>query len=122
MEIQLSYHGRQVSALALVDTGNFLRDPITGETVMVADSRIGAELLNISEELFKDPVKLLTSGQVPGLRLVPYHTVGVAGGMMPMIRIRDAKIGNRKADVLVAFAPDKIDGGGMYQMLVGGAI
>ena len=68
------------------------------------------------------PVETAASGVITGLRLIPYHAVGQPGGMLLALRFRDAKIGNAQAQPLVAFAPERIARGEMYQMLTGGAV
>ena len=70
--------------LALIDTGNTLRDPLTGEGVVVLDcGRAGAlvpELAGVPAQAFQRPVELLArfAGEEPDLRLLPYQAVGGA--------------------------------------------
>lgn len=120
--VTLSWEDRQVSLLALRDTGNTLRDPLTGEQILVAGADVGMELLGLTERQLRCPVELLASGKVPGMRLIPYHAVGQPGGMLPAVRFRHVKIGNTYEDPLVAFAPEVLARGEVYRMLTGGAI
>ena len=122
VQVEMEYGNQRVKLYALRDTGNSLRDPITGQQVLIADAQIGVRLLGIPEQMIKNPVQLIESGMVPGLRLISYHSVGQPGSMLPMIRLRNVKIGNTYSDALVAFAPERIGRGDCYQMLAGGAI
>lgn len=120
--VELTWRGRTLSLIALRDTGNSLRDPITGEQVLVAGADVATELVGLTAAQLSRPVELLASGAYPGLRLIPYHAVGVAGGMLPALRFADAKIGDRTESPLVAFAPEALSSGGVYRMLTGGAV
>ena len=55
-----------------------------------------------------------------GLRLIPYNSVGQPGGMMLMKRFDNVKMGDKKGSALVAFAPERIGAGQVYQALAGG--
>lgn len=120
VDVELTYRGATHSVLALRDTGNLLRDPVTGEGVLVAGADVGSRILGLPEGDFRDPVEVLE--KVPGLRLIPYNTIGQEGSMMPAARFRNARIGKGRRDVLVAFAPEIIGRGEGYQMLTGGAL
>ena len=116
MEIRL---GQKVCrGTALRDTGNLLRDPVTGQAVTVAGSRIAREILALTPEELKDPVSLLSSRKVPGLRLIPYRAVG-SGGMLAAVKADEVLIGGRKVGTLVAFSPE-ITGRDGFEALTGG--
>ena len=118
--VELTAGDRRVSVIALRDTGNTLRDPVTGEQVLVAGAELGAKLLGLTVSQLRNPVETVASGK--GLRLIPYHAVGQPGGMLVACRFQNAKIGNTYRDPLVAFAPEGIGRSGVYQMLTGGTL
>ena len=120
--VTIRHDGRELKVLALRDTGNTLRDPITGEPVLVAGAVVATELLGLTEHQLAHPVETLARGAVPGLRLIPYHSVGRSGGMMLAMRMKDASVGKTRGDVIVAFAQEEIGRGEMYRMLTGGAV
>lgn len=120
--VTLQWGEKEMTVIALKDTGNTLCDPLTGEQVLVAGADVGMKLLGLSQHQIAHPVETLASGVLPGLRLIPYHAVGQAGSMLPAVRFSQARIGNRTAQPLVAFAPEPIARGEMYQMLTGGVI
>jgi len=117
--VELSCGGNCVQLLALRDTGNALRDPITGRPVLVVSADVAQRLVGLTREQLKRPVEALSSGKIPGLRLIPYRTVGLDCGMMLALPLRDVRIGKWKGNSLVAFAPEGLDG--EYQALTGGA-
>ena len=120
--IKLCWDDRKMSMIALRDTGNNLRDPVTGESVLVAGADVAEKLLDLTPYQLSHPVETLATANIEGLRLIPYHAVGQPGGLLIAVRFRQAKIGNTYADPLVAFAPEVLARGEVYQMLTGGAI
>ena len=120
VQVVLRYQGREERITALRDTGNALRDPITGESVLVVAGDIGERLTGLTGEQLRQPLKTLTNPPIKGLRLIPYRAVGNAGGMLLGLRIQDAQIGTKQSSVIVAFAPEGL--GDSVQALTGGAI
>lgn len=120
VEVELRRGEKQVRLLALRDTGNTLTDPVTGKSVLVADAQSAETLLGLTPAQLADPIGTLASGILPGLRLIPYRAVGVADGMLLAIRLEEVRIGKRKGEGLVAFAPEGLGGNGTYRALTGG--
>lgn len=117
--VELVWKGKCVCLTALVDTGNTLRDPITGAAVLVAGVD-AAQKLGIARAYIEDPIAGLASGELNGARLIPYRAVGRANGMLLGVRCEKVRLNGRLISPLVAFAPEiigKMDG---YQALAGG--
>ena len=117
---ELTNGGQTVKIRALVDTGNLLRDPVTGESVLVVCSWLGAVLAGLTEKQISDPVQTLLEKPNHGLRLLPYHTVGQKHGMMLAMKIDEVKLRGQKAGNLIAFAPYGLGTQKEYQALAGG--
>jgi stage II sporulation protein GA (sporulation sigma-E factor processing peptidase) len=117
--VKLGFGEKRMRLRALVDTGNTLRDPISGEQVLICGADVGEELTGIPQSLFADPTQLGLSGKLPGMRLLSYRTVGLQGSVLPAVRLRGCRVDGVVADPLVAFAPEII-GSGEYRMLTGG--
>ena len=113
---------RCASVIALKDTGNSLRDPITGEQVLVLGPEAAEKLLDLKPEQLRCPMDTLLSRPGLALRLIPYSTVGQPGGMLLARRFASVRVDGRERSALVAFAPEKIGVGSMYQALAGGNI
>lgn len=105
---------------ALVDTGNTLTDPISGQQIMVVSPRIGQKLLRVGVELFSDPLKAME--HIPGLRLVPFQAVGRSGGVLPAKRFENVQIGSWRGSCLIAFSPNELGQGKGYEALTGGIL
>lgn len=118
--LQITRQGKTVKLLALRDTGNTLRDPITGEQALVISPWAAERLTGLTERQLRHPLETMTAGSIPGLRLIPFHTVGSSGGMMLAMTFEQVILGNQKRKALVAFAPENFDRNGAYQALTGG--
>lgn len=118
--VELEYGNRQVRLIALHDTGNTLRDPLTGTPVLVAGPKIGKSIAELTEEELRDPAEAVLKH--PGIRLVPYRAVGKSSGMLVAIRVPRAKVGNREGSLMVAFAPDGLGENGEFEALIGGEV
>lgn len=114
LPVELRREGKTVRFLALVDTGNTLRDPLTGAPVLVASPEVAQELMGISAQMLKDPAGLVG----PGMRLIPCSTVGERGKLLLAVRCDSVRIGGKPASRLVAFGTEGF--GGEYQALTGG--
>lgn len=120
--VELNWNGSRMTLVGLRDTGNTLRDPLTGESVLICGADVGEELFGLNRDCFCDPAGIMASGKLPGMRLIPYCTVGQSGGLLVVLRLKGTKINGRICDPLVAFAPREIGAGAGYRMLTGGAI
>lgn len=113
--VVLSYGGQTLRFTALRDTGNTLRDPVTGRSVLVVGADVAEKLTGLTAAALRDPVE--TMGQLPGLRLIPYKCVGNSGFLLALY-IPEAKIGERQGSAIVALSPNLF--GSNYQALTGG--
>lgn len=118
--VELAYGERSLRITALKDTGNGLKDPITGQPVLVIDADATEKLLGLTNDQLRDPVSTLREGNIPGLRLIPYQTISSSGGMLLALSVENARIGNRRGSAIVAFAPENFGRGSNIQALSGG--
>ena len=117
--VELSYGNKVVTLTALQDSGNDLRDPVTGKPVLIVDAKTAEGLTGLSQQQLCRPVE--TMGKLPGLRLIPCKTVGGAG-LLLALRLADVKIGSWQGSSLVAFSPEVLSAEGIYQALTGGMV
>lgn len=116
--VELVHGDRRVCLRALYDTGNTLRDPLTGEPVMIAGKQIAKALLDLNPEDLCDPVSTMAFRQ--GMRLVPYRAVGRDHGMLLGIRIKQVKLNGTRQSLVVAFAPEGLGENEEFEALIGG--
>lgn len=116
--------GKRHRFTALMDNGNVLRDPVTGQQVFVLDGRFAASLLpQLSLPALQQPAEAFThlAKLVPGLRLVPYRAVGVSSGLLLAVKSDWIILGKKKLPgATVAFSPSPVSGGA-YQVIAGGS-
>ena len=109
VEVELSLGGKTVRFMALVDTGNELRDPISGAPVLlVCPHAVEALFVGHEELLHRDPVSFLEGAdRLPILkgrvRLIPYSAVGVTG-MLGAFRPDSILVDGRPAEMMAAIS------------------
>lgn len=118
LPVEIVHNGRKAAFFALCDTGNTLRDPISGEQVLVAAPEIAQELLGLGGEELRNPAQTLQNHPELHLRLMSYGTVGNSG-LMLALRCEEVTVDGKTHGTLVAFSPE-VFGNGEYQALTGG--
>ena len=125
LNLTLCLGTRQVRVTALRDTGNGLKDPLTGQPVTVIGPRAARQLLpELDPGSLRDPVAAMEAlkKQAPELRLrlIPYGTVGREGGLLLGLRCDRATAGKERLGELVALSPTELSENKTYDALTGG--
>ncbi len=122
--VKLLIHGVKIHLTALRDTGNSLRDPVSGVPVMVTDQDLMQQWL--PEKLPESPVlwveEIRRTDPLLRPRLIPYKTVGVAHGLMVAVQPEEVYISGKRERVLIGLSPVAVSDGGGYQALLGGSL
>jgi stage II sporulation protein GA (sporulation sigma-E factor processing peptidase) len=129
IDLTLQLDGRELPVRALEDTGNTLRDPVSGQAVLVTDWQTLSRLLpeaNLTQPQLQDPSGLMSklSAQYPKyrFRLIPYRAVGVDSGLLLAVRCGIRQKKGRCGNSLVAFSPTAVSVDGRFDALTGGQI
>lgn len=117
--VRILHKNRTATLTALLDTGNTLRDPVSGAPVLIVDHVVAERILGITKEQLASPIETLSSGQFPGLRIIPYTAVGQTAGMLLGLRVEQLWIDGKQENMIVAFAPHQIGHGKQFQALAG---
>lgn len=117
--VELRYGTTFLQLTALRDTGNTLRDPVTGRPVLVLGADAAQKLTGLSLHQLRTPVESMQA--LPGLRLIPYRTV-CGSGLLLALRVKNLRVGNWKGSGVVAFAPEVLSLEGKFQALTGGML
>ena len=123
-EVEATLGGKTVRFRALEDSGNLLRDPISGCRVIVTDpvvlrSLLGEEALSLLQETSIPPLELLRDLCGTPLWLLPAETAA-GHGMIPVFRAEDLYIdGRRTREYLLGLALQPVDVGGDCRALMG---
>lgn len=118
VDAELCYQGRCVTLKALVDTGNTLRDPVSGCSVLIADGLYAWTLAGLHHKDLVDPAQTIMLRKELPLRLIPYRAVGQAG-LLLALNCDTVRIQGRPAGTLVAFSPEGFPTG-EFRALTGG--
>ncbi|MDE6744768.1 MAG: sigma-E processing peptidase SpoIIGA [Lachnospiraceae bacterium] len=106
--VSFLYRGKEHEIVALLDTGNGLREPISGKAVCVVEE--SSIQWNIREEK-------------EGVYMIPYHAVGTDAGMLPAVKVHQVKIMDSGGvyqcqEMLLAVYHGRLSSHGKYQMLL----
>lgn len=119
--VEIRSEDTTVCLTALKDTGNTLRDPISGEQVLVISAEAACHLTGLSVHQLRHPMETIARKEVRGLRVIPYRTVGGTGFLLAKV-FPDVKIGTRRQKAVVAFDTGNLGKSEGYQALTGGII
>lgn len=127
-EVELFRGNRRKKATALFDTGNHLKEPVSGKPVVLTDMTFAGELL---EEEIRTAVRkfyrtgdMQTAGEaVSCMRLVPYHSVGKKYGVLVAVFLDRMTIQMEqgvieKTGVCVAIAEEPVSARKGYQVIL----
>lgn len=107
-EVELYFQGGVQKVRGMIDTGNGLRDPVSGLPVSIIDRRTADKLLH---------------GEITvSIRYIPYQTIGKKEGVLPIFRIDELRIyGEKECHIdapLIAISEEEISAGGEYEMIL----
>lgn len=126
--VLLCCEGRRVMLRALKDTGNLLRDPVSGQRVLVAEYQrvrpLFPEKCRPKGEMLLQPevhlAQLMENWEPSRLRLLPFRAVGTKQGMLLAVRVDVMEVeGERRENQLVAVVDQRLSGDGSYQGVLG---
>ncbi|MFZ5596352.1 MAG: sigma-E processing peptidase SpoIIGA [Bacillota bacterium] len=135
LSVTIYMEGRGITVRGLVDTGNSLRDPVTGEPVLVVEYGAIKDLLpepmrveNAYSGNGASVIEKMAGSRWSGrIRLIPFRSLGNDSGMLLGIKpdriefIHESRV--RKVDrVIVAIHGKKFDRGEEYNAIVNPAV
>jgi len=132
-KVKIYFEGKEVTVDALLDTGNMLLDPVSRHPVMVAEfSKIRELLPQEIQEIFIGPYEddfhailqvVSRSSWIERFRIIPYATVGKAGGILVGFKPDEVLIlkngrWHTAGDIVVGICNHKLSSNQHYQALV----
>ena len=128
MPITIVLGGKTCTVQALHDTGNTLRDPVSGEPVLVLERRAldslwtetvrGILALPLPPE--EKMARLYSAGSGCSFTLLPFTAVGTASGLLLAVYSDYIELcGRRRRRALLALSEGPVSDGGGYQALWG---
>lgn len=132
--ITIYFEEKNVTATALLDTGNMLKDPITSMPVIVVEKEI---LKNILPEIILNNLNKIIGGDVPKevyedenleyitkFRVIPFSSIGKTNGMLlgfkaNKVEIKDEESIETRNNVIVGIYENKLSKKNQYSALIG---
>ena len=107
-KVRLFYGGKECEVTAFVDTGNFLKEPVSQKPVcIVQQSSVPWNLLEETE----------------GIYMIPYHAIGTDTGLLPAIKVEHVEVEDREStyvipEMILAVYRGELSVQGKYQMML----
>lgn len=135
-KVELRNHDKTIKGTGLMDTGNMLFDPISGEPVIIAEFSWVRELFTVKEQLklasYMKMNHVRNEGLQPAegseeqpmrIRMIPFHSVGEEEGMLVAVRLDSILIGKqseleRRENVLIGLYPGTLSARKTYQLIL----
>ncbi len=133
-KITIKIEGKEISVNAMLDTGNLLKEPITGMPVIVVQknelySVIPEKVLNNIEELIGGENKELINNleekeYLTKFRLIPFSSIGKQNGLMLGLKADEVYIEleeekERRTDVIIGIFSQALTKNNTYTALIG---
>jgi len=133
VRVTLWHKGRSVTLTALRDTGNSLRDPVSGAAAVITAEDKLLPLLDANVRVVLEKSRgqaaekrleqLWEAGLGHGFRLLPYSALGVENGLLLAFRVDRATVGGREIrGASAVLSAQDITAGGDYSAIVSAEI
>ena len=131
--IKIKINGIELETIAMIDSGNILKEPITGTPVIVVESTLleealPREILNNLEKIiggdFEGVKEDIKKEYLTRLKLIPYSSLGKQNGMLVGIKTEYIEIENEEQikkieNVIIGIYNKSLTKKGEYRALVG---
>ena len=106
-EVTVALNGKTLCVRGLRDTGNQLKEPVTGKPVSILEYTAAKELLDENAKMF----------------YIPYHSIGKSSGLLPGVALDYMSIkrehGSQKLErPIIAVSKEPVNKEGNYQMIL----
>lgn len=132
INFSVTFDGKEVTVKGLVDSGNFLNDPITKKPVIVIEYSVIRDILpediakiyeeNSANDFDSVAEVIINSKWLSRFRLIPFSSLGMKNGMIigfkpDMVKVSDNQCQQIK-DVIIAIYSNNLSDNNMYQALM----
>ncbi len=132
-KILIKLNGKEITLNTIVDTGNMLKEPITGNPVAVVEKNslydvLPKEILNNTESIlggdFGKIPEDIKQEYIPKLKFIPFSSLGKQNGMLIGIKPEKLKVINEemeeeRADAIIGIYNKSLTKRGEYNALIG---
>lgn len=131
--INIKLNHKEIETKAMIDTGNFLKEPITNTPVIVVEHTllydcIPKEIINHLENIlggdFSEIPKNIKEEYMPKLKVIPFSSLGKQNGMLLGIKAEEVVIkteeeNKTKENVIIGIYNKSLTKRGEYRALLG---
>ena len=131
-KVKIKLNGKEETVEAMVDTGNMLKEPITGTPVVVVERTslyelLPKEILNNTESIlggdFEKIPEEIKNEYVPKLKLIPFASLGKQNGMLVGIKPEKIEVINEQTEeeknAIIGIYNKSLTKKGGYKALIG---
>lgn len=134
--VQVVNKGKTKKGIGLLDTGNMLFDPVSGEPVVIAEFSWIRELFSVEQQMMLASYMKMNRVTQEGtqqteesketpmmIHMIPFHSVGEEEGLLVAVRLDSILIGDqsglkRRENVLIGLYPGKLSAKKTYQVIL----
>ena len=132
-KVQIELNGKEIVLNTMIDTGNMLKEPLTGNPVVVVEKMalydlIPKEILNNTESIlggdFKKIPEDIKNEYISRLKIIPFSSLGKQNGMLigikpDKLKVITEQIEEEKNNVIVGIYGKSLTKYGEYNALIG---
>ena len=131
-KVKIKLNGKEETVEAMVDTGNMLKEPITGTPVVVVERTslyelLPKEILNNTESIlggdFKNIPEDIKREYIPKLKIIPFASLGKQNGMLVGIKPEKIEVINEQTEeeknAIIGIYNKSLTKRGEYKALIG---
>ena len=128
-KIEIEVQQKKVESLAMIDSGNLLKEPISGKPVIVVETEIlkdiiPKQIIENTKEIIEGKVDNIPIEYTSKLRVIPFTSLGMTNGMLLGVKADkitiyhdDGKIKNENA--IIGLYNKKLSKTDKYTSLIG---
>lgn len=128
-DLKITENEKSISVKALIDTGNFLKDPITSEPVIVVEAEVLEQIYpkeiidNVDNIVNGNFLNINNEEYMSRLRVIPFNSLGKENGMLLGLRKDYVEVFfneefNRVDNIIIGIYSKKISKTGVYHALL----
>lgn len=126
--IEITFNNQVININAIIDTGNFLKEPLTGEPVIIVEKEVLKNIISV--DILENLNNIITGSEyirnkyISKIRLIPFSALGTENGILLGIKPDNFKINyqdkvNQIKDVIVGIYDKKLSKSNKYNALIG---
>lgn len=128
-KLKIRILGKEVQSIAILDTGNLLKEPITKMPVIIVEAELLKEVISVNiiehlQEIMDGEGRYIPSELINRIRLIPFTSLGKQNGMLVGIKADEVLVTYdeeeyKHKDVIVGIYDKRLNKKGLYNSLIG---